>query len=133
VRLSLLYPEARALPEDSMEYLNDVLVARDTWMHRVDLSDATGAEFALDTHDREIVNQVVLDLALAWTGPAVELNLHGPAGSSHLLGTGTPAATLHADAIAFARHLSGRPPRGRLEMDGDPEAQMALTEARVLF
>lgn len=132
-RLSLLYPEAKALPDDSMDYLGNVLAARDTWMHRVDLSDATEAELVLDGHDREIVDQVVLDLALAWTGPAVELDLDGPAGGRRLLGTGAPAATLHADAVDFARHLSGRPTRGRPELEGDPGARAALTAARVVF
>ncbi|MFD4031511.1 maleylpyruvate isomerase family mycothiol-dependent enzyme [Streptomyces sp. NPDC058637] len=133
VRLSLLYPEAKALPDNSMDYLNSVLVARDTWMHRVDISDATGAELVLDAHDREIVDQVVLDLSLAWTAPAVEIDLDGPAGGNHLLGIGTPAATLRADAVVFARHASGRPPRGHLELVGEPGARAALTAARVLF
>lgn len=133
MRLSMLYPEAKALAEDSMQYLNNVLIARDTWMHRVDLSDATGAELTLDAHDREIVDQVVLDLALAWKGPPAELILHGPAGGSRQLGTGTPEATLHADAIAFARHVSGRPPRGLLQLEGTPQARHALTAARVPF
>ncbi|HEY9439048.1 MAG TPA: maleylpyruvate isomerase family mycothiol-dependent enzyme [Streptomyces sp.] len=133
VRLSLLYPEAKGLAEDSMAYLNNVLIARDTWMHRVDLGDATGAELTLDAHDREIVDQVVLDLALAWKGPPAELILHGPAGGSRQLGTGTPEATLHADAIAFARHVSGRPPRGLLDLEGTPEARTALSAARVPF
>ncbi|MFE6038535.1 maleylpyruvate isomerase family mycothiol-dependent enzyme [Streptomyces sp. NPDC056452] len=134
MRLSLLYPEAKALPDDSVDYLNRVLIARDTWMHRVELSDATGAELLLDGHDREIVDQVVLDLALAWTGPAVEIDLHGPAGGNCLLlGIGAPAARLRADAITFARHVSGRPPRGPLELDGDDDAQAALMAARVVF
>ncbi|MFJ8887599.1 maleylpyruvate isomerase family mycothiol-dependent enzyme [Streptomyces sp. NPDC102402] len=133
VRASLLYPEARALPDDSVDYLGNVLIARDTWMHRVDLGDAVGAEPVLDGHDREIVAQVVLDLALAWTGPAVEVDLRGPAGGHYLLGIGTPAATLRADALDFARHLSGRPVKGRLELDGEPGARAALGAARVVF
>ncbi|MFD7968272.1 maleylpyruvate isomerase family mycothiol-dependent enzyme [Streptomyces clavifer] len=133
VRLSLLYPEAKALPDDSMDYLNRVLVTRDTWMHRVDISDATGAGLVLDEHDREIVDQVVLDLSLAWTAPAVEIDLDGPAGGNHLLGIGAPAATFRADAIVFARHVSGRPPRGPLHMEGEPGARKALTAARVTF
>ncbi|MEV0023096.1 maleylpyruvate isomerase family mycothiol-dependent enzyme [Streptomyces atroolivaceus] len=133
IRPSWLYPEAKALPDDSMDYLGNVIVARDTWMHRVDLSDATGAELVLDGHDREIMDQVVLDLALAWTGPAAEIDLHGPAGGRRLLGIGTPAVTLHADAVDFARHLSGRPARGRPELEGEPGARAALMAARVVF
>ncbi|MYQ43312.1 TIGR03083 family protein [Streptomyces sp. LamerLS-316] len=133
VRLSLLYPEAKALPDDSVDYLGNVLAARDTWMHRVDLCDALGAGLVLDGHDREIVDQVVLDLALSWTGPAVEIDLHGPAGGRRLIGIGSPAATLHAEAVDFARHVSGRPVRGSLELEGDPGARAALMAARVVF
>ncbi|MEU0133527.1 maleylpyruvate isomerase family mycothiol-dependent enzyme [Streptomyces sp. NPDC006296] len=133
LRLSLLYPEAKALPDDSVDYLGNVLVVRDTWMHRVDLGDALGADLVLDGHDREIIDQVVLDLALTWTGPAVEIDLDGPAGGHRLLGIGTPAATLRADAVDFARHVSGRPTRGPLEVEGDPGARAALTAARVMF
>ncbi|MFG2431470.1 maleylpyruvate isomerase family mycothiol-dependent enzyme [Streptomyces sp. NPDC048590] len=133
IRPSILYPEAKALPDDSLDYLGNVLVARDTWMHRVDLADATGTAPVLDGHDREIVEQVVLDLALTWTGPAVEIDLHGPLGGRHLLGIGDPAATLHAGALDFARHLSGRPVRGSLEIEGEPAARDALTAARVVF
>ncbi|WP_329038010.1 maleylpyruvate isomerase family mycothiol-dependent enzyme [Streptomyces sp. NBC_00178] len=133
VRPSLLYPEAKALPEDSVEYLYGVLMVRDTWMHRIDLGDATGADPVLGAHDREVMDQVVLDLALTWTGPAAELDLHGPAGGSHLLGSGAPAAVVRADAVDLARHLSGRRVRGTLEVEGDPGARPVLMAARVVF
>ncbi|MEW2635998.1 maleylpyruvate isomerase family mycothiol-dependent enzyme [Streptomyces sp. NPDC048389] len=133
MRLSMVLPEGRALPEDSMEYLNSVLVARDTWMHRVDISDAVGVEPVLDDHDREIVNQVVLDLALGWTGPPCMLELTGPAGGAHRLGSGPPVATLRADAVDFARHVSGRQPRGELRYEGDEDGVAALVAARVWF
>jgi uncharacterized protein (TIGR03083 family) len=133
MRLSLIFPEGKALPENSMDYLNSVLVARDTWMHRVDISDATGVDLVLDEHDREIVNQIVLDLALGWTGPPCLLELSGPAGGRHRLGSGPPAVVLRADAIAFARHLSGRPALGELVYEGDEDAAAALDAARVMF
>ncbi|MET9425488.1 maleylpyruvate isomerase family mycothiol-dependent enzyme [Streptomyces sp. NPDC006540] len=133
MRVSLIFPEGKALPEDSMDYMNSVLVARDTWMHRVDISDATGVDLVLDDHDREIMNQVVLDLALGWTGPPCLLELSGPAGGRHRLGSGPPAVVLRADAIAFARHLSGRPARGELVYEGDADAAAALDAARVPF
>lgn len=133
MRLSMIFPEGKELPEDSMDYLNSVLVARDTWMHRIDISDATGAEPVLDEHDREIMNQIVLDLALDWTGPPCLLDLSGPAGGRHRLGSGEPVATVRADAVAFARHLSGRPPGGELRYEGDEDGIAALVTARVLF
>ncbi|NYV78895.1 maleylpyruvate isomerase family mycothiol-dependent enzyme, partial [Streptomyces sp. UH6] len=98
LRTSLVFPqEGRALPEDSMEYLNSVLLVRDLWMHRIDISDATGAELVLDGHDREILQQVLLDLALGWTGPPCLLELSGPIGGRYRIGgEGPPAVTLRA-------------------------------------
>lgn len=133
IRTSMIFPEAKELAEDSVEYLNSVLIARDTWMHRVDIADATGAELVLDAHDREIVNQVLLDLALGWTGPPCLLELSGPAGGRRRLGSGPPVVTLRAGTVAFVRHLSGRPPLGRLEFEGDEDAAAALAAARVAF
>jgi hypothetical protein len=133
MRLSMIFPEGRALPEDSMEYLNDVLVARDTWMHRVDISDATGTELVLDDHDREIVAQVVLDLSIGWKGPACLLELTGPAGGRYMLGSGPPDVTLRTDAVAFARHVSGRLALAEMVYEGDEDAAAQLAAARVVF
>lgn len=135
VRTSMIFPEGRYLPEDSMEYLNTVLVARDPWMHRIDIADATGAELVFDHHDQEILDQVLLDLALGWKGPPCLLELSGPLGGRYRIGDGggPPAAVLRADAVAFARHLSGRPARGDIRLEGDEETAAALADARVVF
>ncbi|WP_448319920.1 maleylpyruvate isomerase family mycothiol-dependent enzyme [Streptomyces sp. CO7] len=135
LRTSMIFPEGRTLPEDSMEYLHDVLVARDPWMHRVDISDATGAELVLGAHDQEIMRQILLDLALGWTGPPCQLELSGPLAGSYRIGdlAGPPAVTLRADAVVLARHLSGRPARGEIELEGDEETAAALAAARVIF
>jgi uncharacterized protein (TIGR03083 family) len=133
--VSLVFPEGRELPEDSMEYLNNVVVARDLWMHRIDISDATGAELVSDGHDREIMSQILLDLALNWTGRPCLLELSGPIGGHYRIGDrdGPPAVTLRADAVVLARHLSGRPARGELRFEGDEETASALSDARVIF
>ncbi|MGI5356750.1 maleylpyruvate isomerase family mycothiol-dependent enzyme [Streptomyces sp. CA-252508] len=133
IPLSPLFPESKELPEDSMDYLARVLVTRDTWMHRVDVCDATGREPVLHEHDKEVVGQVLLDLALAWSGPPVFLDLSGPAGGRWTLGRGTPVVVVQADALTLMRHLSGRPSRGVVEYDGDPAATAAVEAARVIF
>ncbi|MFF9869777.1 maleylpyruvate isomerase family mycothiol-dependent enzyme [Streptomyces sp. NPDC013953] len=133
IRLSRLFPESRELAEDSFDYLARVLISRDTWMHRVDICDATGQELILREHDGEVVAQVVLDLALRWDGPPALLDLAGPAGGRWLLGRGAPAVTVHADAVTLLRHLSGRAPRGGIVCEGDADAQAAVMAARVVF
>jgi uncharacterized protein (TIGR03083 family) len=127
-----MYPE-EPLPDDRLGYMLDVLGPRDLWMHRVDLARATGRPLALGGHDREVVAQVVADLGRAWEGPAVLLELTGPAGGRWALGQGSPVATVRADAVHYLRALSGRNDHPALEVDGDLAAVTAVAAARVVF
>ncbi|MFF8830736.1 maleylpyruvate isomerase family mycothiol-dependent enzyme [Streptomyces sp. NPDC015131] len=133
IRLSTVFPEARAMAEDSLDFLARVVVTRDTWMHRVDICDATGREPVLHEHDKEVVSQVLLDLALDYSGPPAFLDLSGPAGGRWTLGRGRPAVVVETDALTLMRHLSGRPPVGDIVYQGDPADVTALAAARVLF
>jgi uncharacterized protein (TIGR03083 family) len=134
MRLSLVFPEeTKLLPEDSFDYLIRVLLARDCWMHRLDIAAATGRTTIPGQHDTHVVEQVVHDLSLAWNGPAVALELAGPAGGRWTLGPGDPAATVRADAIAFMRRLSGRPAGETASIDGDAAAGAALLAMRIEF
>ena len=87
-------------------YLVDIILTRDTWMHRVDSTRATGRPPVLTAgHD----GVIVADVAAEWAGrhrePAV-VRLTGPAGGSWSFGTGGP--DIEADAVEFCRALSGR-------------------------
>jgi uncharacterized protein (TIGR03083 family) len=132
LNLTRLFPED-PLPDPTLGYVLDVIAARDTWMHRVDLTTATGRPMVHGDHEREIVAQVVRDLGLAWAGPAVVLELTGPAGGQWALGTGEPVATVRADAVGYLRTLSGRDDEPALDVDGDSSVAKALTSARVPF
>jgi uncharacterized protein (TIGR03083 family) len=133
-RLSVrrFFPED-PLPDPSLGYIYDVIAARDTWMHRVDIATATGRPMVLAGHDKEIVAQTVRDLGLAWQGPAVVLELTGPAGGSWTLGDGSPVATTRADAVGYLRTLAGRDDSPALEVDGDQTVAEALRAARGVF
>src|SRR6266702_378684 len=131
-RLCRMYPE-ESLPDDRLSYILDVLALRDPWMHRVDLARATGRPLALGAHDRVVVTQVIADLGRAWAGPAVLLELTGPAGGRWALGQGDPAATVRADTVDYLRALSGRNGHPSAEADGDHAAADAVTAARVVF
>jgi uncharacterized protein (TIGR03083 family) len=126
------FPEDQ-LPDPSLGYIFDVIAARDTWMHRVDIATATGRPVALSGHDKEIVAQTVRELGLAWRGPAVVLELTGPAGGSWALGDGSPVATARADAVGYLRSLAGRDDAPALEIDGEATAADALRAARCAF
>jgi uncharacterized protein (TIGR03083 family) len=87
-------------------YLVDIILTRDTWMHRMDSTRATGRPPVLTAgHD----GVIVADVAAEWAGrhrePAVA-RLTGPAGGSWSFGTGGP--DIEADAVEFCRTLSGR-------------------------
>jgi|SoiMethySBSTD1v2_1073268.scaffolds.fasta_scaffold419892_1 uncharacterized protein (TIGR03083 family) len=98
----------------SIGYLVDTVLTRDTWMHRVDLADATGRSLHLTSdHDGEIVADVVQEWAERHGRP-YSLTLSGPAGGSWARGQDAP--TIEMDAIEFCREISGRgPAEGLLE------------------
>jgi hypothetical protein len=119
------YPEP-PLAEPNLGYFVDVIVARDTWMHRIELSRATGRPFEVDDHDFEIVGQVVRDLDRAWRRPPLRLELTGPAGGTWQIGGSAPVESVTADTLALMLHLSGR--------DGvDLPKDSPLSAARVVF
>lgn len=89
-------------------YLLDTILTRDPWMHRVDISRATGRDLVLTPdHDGRIVADVVAEWARRHGRPFV-LELTGPAGGRFVAGDGGEQITL--DAVEFCRILSGRAP-----------------------
>jgi len=90
----------------SMRELFEVILTRDTWMHRVDIARATGRAMILTPeHDGRLVEDCVLDWAKKH-GRHFNLVLGGPAGGRFSVGTGGP--DFEIDAIEFVRALSGR-------------------------
>lgn len=86
-------------------FVTDVILTRDPWMHRIDLSRATGKPHELTAeHDGRIVDGVVREWAQRHGSP-YRLTLHGPAGGTWAEGDGP---TLELDAVEFCRILSGR-------------------------
>lgn len=87
-------------------YLFDVILTRDPWMHRVDVSRATDREMVLTAdHDGRIVADVVAE----WSrrhGQPFTLTLTGPAGGTYVSGRDGEDITI--DAVEFCRALSGR-------------------------
>ena len=89
-------------------YLVDVILTRDPWMHRVDISRATDAVLVLTPeHDGVLVADVVREWAQRHAQPFA-LTLAGPAGGSWTVGT--DGVTIDTDAVEFCRIVSGRAP-----------------------
>lgn len=110
-RLMRHIPIKQDMPDGGVEtwkagYLFDRILTRDTWMHRVDIAQATGKPLQLTAdHDGRIVADVVAEWAQRHRQPFV-LHLTGPAGGSWAQGTGGEDITV--DAVEFCRMLSGR-------------------------
>jgi len=90
----------------SMRELYEVVLTRDIWIHRVDISRATGRAMVLTPeHDGRIVEDCVIDWAKKHGRP-FNLLLTGRAGGGFDSHTGQ--APVEIDAVEFVRALSGR-------------------------
>ena len=87
-------------------FLVDVILTRDPWMHRIDITRATGAEHvATADHDGVLVADVVSEWASRHASP-YRLRLTGPADGSWSRASGGPE--IEMDALDFCRALSRR-------------------------
>lgn len=87
-------------------YLLDIILTRDTWMHRVDIARATGRDVVLNPdHDGRIVADAVAEWARRH-GASFTLELSGPAGGAFSSGAG--GEHLNIETVEFCRVLSGR-------------------------
>ena len=103
-------PSGGAFETWTLGYLLDVILTRDTWMHRSDIAAATGRPMVLTPeHDGVLVADVAAEWADRHRRPVV-LTLTGPAGGSWLFNATQPgpAEPLELDAVDFCRALSGR-------------------------
>ena len=123
-----------SMPRFTIGYLLDIIYNRDLWMHRIDLVHATGHPRVAGEHESRIVEQVIRDLALGWTGRPVALELTGHAGGSWQIGSGQPIAHVRADAVAYMRSVAGRDDNPAMELvSGDQCGLAPLQKARVVF
>ncbi|WBQ07058.1 maleylpyruvate isomerase family mycothiol-dependent enzyme [Kribbella sp. CA-293567] len=117
-------------------YIQDILLARDLWMHRDDVCQALGRDFDAGPYAGEVVAQVMLDLVDGpfWPGTPVVLILTGQGGGSYRLGQGEPIATVSTDAVGYLRTVSGRDDQPVVVVvDGDPLGAEAVAGCRMPF
>ena len=103
---ALPVPFGPPLGTKPLGYLVGRILTRDAWLHRVDLSRATGRTLRLtEDHDARIVADVVGEWA-SLHRRSFRLTLAGPAGGPWEQGSG--GERLELDAVEFCRVLSGR-------------------------
>jgi uncharacterized protein (TIGR03083 family) len=89
-------------------YLVDTIFTRDTWMHRLDISRATGRPMEVTAgHDGRLVADVVTEWARRH-GQPFTLTLSGPAGGQWR--SGEAGVHLQFDALDFCWIVAGRQP-----------------------
>ncbi len=103
-------PEKQVIGERTelwrFRFLFDVVLTRDTWMHRTDIAVATGRDVELTPlHDGALVADVVREWAERHGRP-YRLRLTGPAGGEW--SAGADGESIETDAVEFCRVLSGR-------------------------
>lgn len=96
----------------TFDYLLHVIFPRDMWIHRLDISDATGRTLDVSAeHDRLLLHHAIGDMdrnvRKRLPGRAVLLMVDGPAGGQWRLGEGDEV-TVRIDLAALLRRMSGR-------------------------
>lgn len=126
-------PDPARQPGDTMGYLLDVIYPRDVWMHRIDISRATGCEMSESGVEDVVVAQVVRDLQRAWSGVPFTLTLTGRGAGSWPIG-GNDGGVLAADSVDLCRLWSGRSDESSPSYAGpNPEVVDTLRATRLLF
>jgi uncharacterized protein (TIGR03083 family) len=109
----MAFPVNGTVERWTLGYLIDTILTRDPWMHRIDITRATGAELVhTPDHDGALVDDVVREWA-ARHGQPCSLRLTGAAGGSWTFGTRNDGTAgegpfLELDAAEFCRIASGR-------------------------
>ncbi|ONI72000.1 hypothetical protein BWI15_18055 [Kribbella sp. ALI-6-A] len=118
-------------------YVQDILLARDLWMHRDDVCQALDRPFDAGPYAEELIAQVIRDLMDGpfWgSRPAVIVELSGQGGGVYQLGIGDPVATVRTDAVSYMRTVSGRDDKPVVELiTGDPSGADAVATCRMPF
>ncbi|HYN36161.1 MAG TPA: maleylpyruvate isomerase family mycothiol-dependent enzyme [Actinomycetota bacterium] len=115
----------------TVRFLLGQIFMRDHFMHRIDISRATGKEMTLGQPERRIVADVVRHWARN-SKPNVRLELSGAAGGVFVSGSGE-GATIKGDALDFCRLMCGRASVSDFEIEGDEGAGRAWLAVRVPF
>ena len=127
--------QADGSPRFSLGYVQDILLARDLWMHRDDVCQALGRPFDAGPYAGQLIAQVIYDLEASgpfWGDrPSVVLELTGQGGGTYRLGRDEPVGHAAVDAVAYMRTLSGRDDAP--VVTGDPVATEAVASCRMPF
>lgn len=113
----------------TLSYAMTTILARDHFMHHIDIHTAIGRAFQPNEADVRIAHDVVREWA-EQTDADVTLELSGQAGGTFVRRSGT--TTITADAIGFCRLISGRHYED-VKVIGDEAAAQGWLAQRAVF
>jgi len=122
--------QARAAAGLTADYLFRVLLPRQAWLRRGDITQAARQPLTPGPHGPEVIRQALRDLADAWRGPPVLVEVTGPPAGRWLVGTGTAVARVRAGPFGIVRDLT-RGAAGAVAIAGDEAVASALLRTRV--
>jgi uncharacterized protein (TIGR03083 family) len=123
------YYDPSIIKFSNLGYIARVIFTRDMFMHRVDISRATGRPMVLELEDAALLSDVVRDWARRRNADAtVDL---GSAGT--FLSGNHGRATIKGDGPQFARVMTGRAAPEALVLEGDVAAATEWLAAGVPF
>ncbi|MDQ4096144.1 MAG: maleylpyruvate isomerase family mycothiol-dependent enzyme [Actinomycetota bacterium] len=112
-------------------FLLGPIFTRDHFMHRIDISQATGRAMGLGAAERRVVQDIARHWGRSSQADAL-LRLSGPVGGNYVSGSGG-RAIISGDGIDFCRILAGRAEPGVMEIEGDRPAAQTWLQAKVPF
>jgi uncharacterized protein (TIGR03083 family) len=123
------YYDPSIIKFSNLGYISRVIFTRDVFMHRVDISRATGRPMVLEAEDASLLADVVRDWARRRDVDAtVDLGAVGT-----FLSGDPRRATISGDGAEFARVMTGRAEPTVLSLEGDVEAAKTRLAAGVPF
>ena len=120
----------------SAGYLFRVLLPREAWLGRGDIEETAGRTPSPGPHGAEVVRQALRDIAGAWAGPPVLMEITGPPAGLWLIGSRDAreaAARIQFGAFGFVRQAArGRDYAGDAPViAGDASVARALLATRI--
>jgi uncharacterized protein (TIGR03083 family) len=103
-----------------LRYVTNVILTRDIYMHRIDISRATGRPYRAGAADQRVFDDIVRD----WferSKAAARLVIEGEIRGTYV-SEATPTATLKADGVEWTRMLFQRTGREIVTIEGDAAA-----------
>jgi len=123
--------QARAPVTLTADYLFRVLLPRQAWLRRADIAEAVDQRPTPGPHGAEIIRQTMRDLALAWSGRPVLIEVTDAPAGLWIVGKGEAVAALRSGPFGFVRQVTQGRDNPSSATTGDATVMTALLATRI--